>query len=149
MQVSVIIPNFNHAAYLQKRIDSVLSQTYQNFEVIILDDCSTDNSTEIINQYKNHPKVAHIVFNKENSGSTFKQWEKGVALAKAEYIWIAESDDYADKNFLESAMQRLNSNKSTGLYFSDYYSINANSNVIKSNNIYSSAFVKQFLEHVL
>ena len=46
--VSVIIPNYNHAPFLKERIDSVLNQTYQNFEVILLDDCSTDNSLKRI-----------------------------------------------------------------------------------------------------
>ncbi len=50
-KVSVIIPNFNHAPYLKRRIDSVLNQTFQDFEVILLDDCSTDNSVEILNGY--------------------------------------------------------------------------------------------------
>ena len=55
--ISIIIPNYNHAPYLTERIESVLNQTYQNFEVIILDDCSTDNSREIIEKYANNPKV--------------------------------------------------------------------------------------------
>ncbi len=100
--VSVIIPNYNHALYLEERINSVLNQTYQNIEVIILDDCSKDNSKEIIEKYKNHEKVKHIVYNKVNGGSTFTQWQKGLELAVGELVWIAESDDYAELNFLET-----------------------------------------------
>lgn len=99
--VSVIIPNYNHAKYLDERIRSVLTQTYQNFELIILDDKSTDNSLEVINKYRDNPHVSHIVVNKENSGSTFKQWHKGFELAKGELIWIAESDDKCEKELLE------------------------------------------------
>lgn len=102
--VSVIVPNYGHAAYLRERIDCILNQTFQNFELIVLDDCSPDNSREVIMAYKDHPRVSHIVFNEENAGNTFLQWEKGVALAKGKYIWIAESDDYADESFLESTM---------------------------------------------
>lgn len=98
--VSVIIPNYNHARYLDERIQSVLNQTYQNFELIILDDKSTDNSIEIINKYRDNPHVSHIVINEENSGSTFKQWHKGFSLAKGELIWIAESDDKCEKDLL-------------------------------------------------
>lgn len=102
--VSVIIPNYNHAPYLDQRISSVLAQTYSNMEVIILDDKSPDNSVEVIEKYRNDPKVSHIVVNKENSGSTFLQWNKGLALAKGEIIWIAESDDYCSPDFLESCV---------------------------------------------
>jgi glycosyltransferase involved in cell wall biosynthesis len=115
--VSVIIPNYNHSKYLNQRIESVLNQTYQNFELIILDDCSPDNSRNIIEQYRNHPKVKHIIFNETNSGSTFLQWEKGISLAKGDYVWIAESDDYADKNFLESLTQIINQNTNIGLAY--------------------------------
>lgn len=100
--VSIIIPNYNHARYLDERIQSVLNQTYQNFEVIILDDKSTDNSVEVINKYKDNPHVSHVVVNAENSGSTFKQWHKGFELAKGDLIWIAESDDKCEKNLLET-----------------------------------------------
>lgn len=99
--LSIIIPNYNHAVYLKQRIDSVLNQSFQDFEVIILDDCSPDHSREVIEEYRNHPKVSHIVYNDNNSGSTFKQWQKGIELAKGEWIWIAESDDWADTDFLK------------------------------------------------
>ncbi len=105
--VSVIIPNYNHAPYLTQRIGSVLNQTYQDFEVIILDDKSTDNSRDIIEQYRNHPKVSHIIYNEENSGSTFKQWKKGIELAKGEWIWIAESDDWAMEDFLKKSINKI------------------------------------------
>lgn len=98
--VSVILPNFNHASYLKRRIDSILNQTYQDFELIILDDCSFDQSKDVIENYRNHPMVTGIYYNERNTGSTFKQWDKGIQLAKGEYIWIAESDDYCEPNFL-------------------------------------------------
>lgn len=106
-KVSVIIPNYNHAAYLKQRIDSVLNQTYQDLELIILDDCSTDNSKDIIEQYRNDTRVSDIVYNTENSGSTFKQWDKGINLSGGEYIWIAESDDWCELNFLQTIMNGL------------------------------------------
>ena len=103
--VSVIIPNYNHARYLEQRLNSVFNQTYQNFEVIILDDCSTDNSLEVINRYKDNPHLSQIVVNETNSGSTFKQWNKGIHLAKGEVVWIAESDDYCELNMLEELVK--------------------------------------------
>ena len=98
-KVSVVIPNYNHARFLRKRIDSVLQQTFQDFELILLDDCSTDDSRSILSSYAADPRV-RIEFNDANSGSTFRQWNKGVRLARGEYVWIAESDDYADEKFL-------------------------------------------------
>jgi glycosyltransferase involved in cell wall biosynthesis len=104
--VSVIVPNYNHARYLRQRIESVLGQTYQDFEVILLDDCSTDDSRSVLSEYAKDPRV-RIEFNETNSGSTFKQWNKGVRLASGEYIWIAESDDYADAHLLERLVPLL------------------------------------------
>ena len=62
--VSVIIPNYNHAPFLVERIESVLNQSYPDFEVIILDDCYTDSSKEIIEKYRNNPKISQIIYNK-------------------------------------------------------------------------------------
>lgn len=111
--VSVIIPNYNHAVYLQQRIDSVLQQTYNAFEVIIMDDCSTDNSREIIEQYRGHAKISQILLNNINSGSTFLQWNKGVAAAKGSLVWIAESDDVATPDFLTQLVTAFNEREDT------------------------------------
>lgn len=99
--VSVIIPNYCHAKYLDQRIQSILAQTYTNFELIILDDKSTDNSLDVIRKYENNSHVSHIVVNEKNSGNTFKQWQKGIELSQGELVWIAESDDYCEPNLLQ------------------------------------------------
>ncbi|ABQ03353.1 Candidate beta-glycosyltransferase; Glycosyltransferase family 2 [Flavobacterium johnsoniae UW101] len=99
--ISIIVPNYNHENYLKQRLDSIFKQTYQNFEVILLDDCSTDESRKILSEYALNPKVTHCIFNAENSGNTFVQWKKGIELAKGDFVWIAESDDYCDVDFLE------------------------------------------------
>ena len=104
--VSVIVPNYNHARFLRRRIDTVLGQTFLDFELILLDDCSTDNSRDILTAYADDSRV-RIEFNAKNSGSTFKQWNKGVRLAKGKYVWIAESDDYADERLLERLVKIL------------------------------------------
>jgi glycosyltransferase involved in cell wall biosynthesis len=99
-KVSIVVPNYNHARFLRRRVESVLRQTFQDFEVILLDDCSTDDSRSILSKYADDPRV-RIEFNEVNSGSPFKQWNRGVRLARGQFVWIAESDDYADKRLLE------------------------------------------------
>ena len=105
--VSVIVPNYNHAPYLKQRIDSILAQTYQDFELILLDDNSTDGSRKALENYRSNPHVSHIIYNETNSGSAFRQWDKGIGLAKGEWIWMAESDDYAEPTFLERLMREV------------------------------------------
>ena len=106
-KISIIVPNYNHQNFLKERLDSIFNQTFQDFEVLIFDDASTDNSLEILNIYKNHPKVSHFTINKKNSGSPFKQWKKGMELAKSDYIWIAETDDFAETNFLSTQLEAI------------------------------------------
>lgn len=101
--VSVIVPNFNHAQFLPERLNSIANQTYGNIEVILLDDCSSDNSTEVLSEFAakcNYPCAT--LFNETNSGSVFSQWEKGVEQANGELIWICESDDFCEPEFLEN-----------------------------------------------
>ena len=135
--VSVIIPNYNHAPFLKERIDSVLNQTYDNFEVIILDDKSTDNSKEVIEVYRSHPRISQIVYNEENSGSTFKQWQKGFSLAKGDYIWIAESDDVAHPDFLKRLMSGIESNPNVVLAFSNLKMIDRNGTPLATRHLSS------------
>lgn len=126
--VSVIIPNYCHSKYLDERINSVLSQSYQNFEIIILDDCSPDGgaSRRVIEKYRSNPHVSHILYNDENSGSTFVQWNKGFSLAKGDYIWIAESDDSCDDRLLEALVALLDKSASISVAFCKSVAFNEN-----------------------
>ena len=127
-KVSVIVPSYNHAVYLSKRLDSILNQTYQDFELILLDDYSTDNSVKILKQYSTNPKVSRIIVNKQNSGSTFKQWVKGLELAEGEYIWIAESDDFCDHVFLEKLLPQFKDG--VGVVFCESNHVDNNGNIL-------------------
>lgn len=140
--VSVIIPNYNHARFLDERIQSVLNQTYQNFELIILDDCSPDNgaSKSIIEKYRDNPHVSHIVYNEINSGSSFIQWRKGMELAKGDLIWIAESDDSCDELLLEKLVLGFKKNTVFAFCKSYMYDIQGN----KSNYNLQSVFKETF-----
>lgn len=139
--VSIIIPNYNHARFLKQRIESVLIQTVQDFEIILLDDCSTDNSKEILGQYKNHPKITQTVFNTKNSGSPFKQWQKGIDLAKGNYIWIAESDDYCQANFLEEVFNCFNDNRALGVVYTQSVDVDENGRLLSHRSQYTKEFI--------
>jgi glycosyltransferase involved in cell wall biosynthesis len=131
--VSVIIPNYNHAPYLPQRIESVLQQTYSNIEVLILDDCSPDNSRDVIQHYAQKDKRVRTAFNTENSGSTFKQWSKGIGLTNGKYIWIAESDDYANLRFLEILVAKLEDDEAIGLAYCDSWHVYEDTQRIELN----------------
>jgi hypothetical protein len=101
--VTVIVPNYNHALYLRQRLDSIYGQTYANLEVLLMDDGSSDDSRAILTEYRDRfPDRTRLLFNEVNSGGVFHQWEKGLREAKGDLVWIAESDDWADLNLLET-----------------------------------------------
>jgi glycosyltransferase involved in cell wall biosynthesis len=101
-EVTVIVPNYNHARFLPARLDAILGQTWPRLQVIVLDDASTDDSRTVIEGYvaRNHDRM-RAVFNKTNSGSVFRQWRRGLAEATGDLVWICESDDWCEPDFLE------------------------------------------------
>jgi glycosyltransferase involved in cell wall biosynthesis len=124
-KVSVIVPNYNHANYLRERLKSIVDQKYENIELIILDDCSTDNSREVIRSFATtYAGECRLVFNEKNSGSAFLQWQKGISLATGELIWICESDDTCDADFLRQTVY-LFQDQSVRLVFGDIQFIDA------------------------
>ncbi|RYY33154.1 MAG: glycosyltransferase family 2 protein [Sphingobacteriaceae bacterium] len=147
-EVSVIIPNYNHAQYLVQRIDSVLTQTYTDIEIIILDDNSTDNSRDIIAGYKEHQNISKIIFNDTNSGSPFSQWEKGIAEAKGKWIWIAESDDYASPDFLETLLKLANENEYTGIAYSGSNWVDAKGEAGADLSVHKQSFYRAGIEEI-
>jgi glycosyltransferase involved in cell wall biosynthesis len=114
--VATIVPNFNHALYLPQRMDTVFEQSKRAERVIILDDCSTDNSREIIDGYRDRENT-QILYGESNTGDPFSQWNKGIALASEDYIWIAESDDFAELDFLEKMLETAMRFPSAGIIY--------------------------------
>lgn len=131
-KVSIIIPNYNYSDYLKERIDSILKQTYKKFEIIFLDDASSDKSLDILENYKD--SIKKIVINDKNSGSPFLQWEKGIDLSEGEYIWIAEADDFSDELFLEKLIDKLEKEKSLGMAYCQTVPVDEKSIIINSFN---------------
>jgi glycosyltransferase involved in cell wall biosynthesis len=115
-RVSIVVPNYNHARFLEKRLSSLLDQTFADFELLFLDDASTDDSRAVLEKFAGDPRV-RAIFNTTNSGNTFKQWNRGVREAHGEYIWFAESDDYADRRLLAELVARLDKNPRCGIAY--------------------------------
>jgi glycosyltransferase involved in cell wall biosynthesis len=101
-KVSVVVPNFNHSKWLPERLDSILNQTYRNFDVLVLDDCSSDSSREVIARYveKSDTRI-RTLYNDKPSGGVFHQWRKGIENSDGDLVWICESDDSCEPEFLE------------------------------------------------
>ncbi|MDR1628360.1 MAG: glycosyltransferase [Oscillospiraceae bacterium] len=98
-EISLIIPVYNVEKYLRKTLKSVENQTFKDFEVIIINDGSTDNSIEIINEFADRNKKFTVI-NQDNKGPSEAR-NKGISISKGNYIAFMDSDDYIEKNFLE------------------------------------------------
>ncbi len=141
-KVSVILPSYNHEKFLRKRIESILDQTFEDFEVIIIDDASSDNSRSIINEYLKDGRITTF-FNKQNSGDPSVIWNRGVKKARGEYIWIAESDDYADNKLLETLVGKLNENPNVGIAYTQSFYVDENDNITGSGDSYTDDLDKE------
>src|SRR5437773_11257000 len=92
VKVSIVVPNYNHARFLDERMTSLLSQTFEDFELIVVDDGSTDDSRAIIEKYCSHPRVRTLWF-EANSGTVFRRWNDRASLATGDYLMVANADD--------------------------------------------------------
>ena len=102
-RVSVVVPNYNYSHLLRDRIDSIAAQTLAPYEVIVLDDASSDDSVAVLEALRSEIDIdLQVVASESNSGSVFRQWQRGVSLARGDLVWIAEADDLADPRFLET-----------------------------------------------
>lgn len=104
--VSIVVPVYNVEKYLRECVDSILSQTYSNFEIILVDDGSTDNSGKICDDYAKNLKVK--VIHKQNAGLGLAR-NSGIEIADGKYITFIDSDDYWDKNALKELMDVMKS----------------------------------------
>ena len=140
MNISVIIPNYNHAAYLPSRLSSITNQSYIDFEAIMLDDSSIDSSITILNKHALIDSRFQLYTNDLNSGSTFAQWNKGISLARGEFIWIAESDDFADDYLLESLLKQMEADSNIVLAYCQSNRINEKGEIVGNWIDFTSEF---------
>ena len=142
-KVSVILPFYNHAHFLEERIRSVLHQTYPVDQIVFLDDASTDGSADLARRLLSHTAVdVHFIENSINSGTPFHQWNLGVEHAIHDIIWIAETDDSCDPQFLEVVLERL-MEPDTVLSYSQSKCIDENGNLLHVPNL-NGVFPGQF-----
>lgn len=136
IKISVVVPNYNYSNYLYQRVYSILNQNYKIHELIILDDASKDNSLFYIKQIEQ--KISgfvnvKVVVNDINSGNAFSQWQKGMNLASGDYVWVAEADDYAKKNFLNEVVSPLKKNNNIVISYADTGFIDSNGYITKNS----------------
>lgn len=114
--VSVIIPTYNNAKYLKESLDSVFNQTYKTLEVIVIDDCSTDNTQEVLSKYAG----IHLLMNSENKGIGFTR-KFGINASTGDYLCFLSTDDRYLPEFIEESMK---SYVPDTFSYSDYFFIN-------------------------
>jgi len=129
--VSVVIPNYNHGEFLGDAIESVIKQSYDNIELIIVDDGSTDNSRTVLNEYKDNPKVK--IFYREHFGLT-PALNYGFSFAKGSIFTWTSADNLIGKYGLETLVKSLRENKNAGMVYGDYSLINQEGHLISSSN---------------
>jgi len=103
--VSVIVASYNHVEYLEQRMDSLISQTYKDIEILVIDDCSTDGSVEVLRKYETHPRVKLIIHN-TNSGWVAVS-NQGVELSCGEFVIFANCDDACDSRMIERLVEGM------------------------------------------
>ncbi|RLD63737.1 MAG: hypothetical protein DRJ01_02995 [Bacteroidetes bacterium] len=125
--ITIYITNYNYGKYIKESIESVLNQTCQDFELIIIDDGSTDNSKEIINSYSNNEKIRIIFQNNKGLNIT-----NNIALrvARGKFIMRLDADDYLDSNALLVMSNIISKDDELGLIFPDYFLVDADGNVL-------------------
>lgn len=133
--VTVLVPSYNHGGYIRERIESILRQNYPAVELIVIDDASGDDSDQIIKSLQAVHGFKYLR-NSRNSGTPFAAWERICRLAMGDYIWVCESDDVAEPEFLRTAVNRLRAQPDAVMFYSSSLVINEVSEVIGHTDSY-------------
>ena len=130
IQISVYIPNYNYGRYLDKAIQSLLKQTFKKFEIIIIDDGSTDKSFEVINKYTSQKKNNIRVIQHKNKG-LIKSSNIAIRASKGKFIMRLDADDFLKKNALEKFFKTINQDQEIAMVYSDFYITDKNLKIIR------------------
>ena len=115
-RVSVLVPSYNHAAYLPRRLASIFEQGLTDIEVLVIDDASSDDSGEVLQALQQKFDFT-LIRNRRNSGTPFAAWSAFSAWASGHYFWICESDDFAEPGFLVHGLTSLQATPDAVLYY--------------------------------
>ena len=116
--VSIVTPVYNAERFIKETIDSVIAQTYKNWEMILVDDCSSDSSAEIIDEYVKSDSRIKYMKNAENSGAAVSR-NAGIEAAEGQYIAFVDSDDVWESEKLEKQLEFMKEN-GYGFTFTSY-----------------------------
>ena len=138
--ITIFITNHNYGKFLKKSITSALKQSYKNFEIIIIDDCSKDDSAKILKNFEKFKNI-RIFFNKKKLGLVGSSI-KAIKYSKGKFFLRLDADDYLHQEAINELYQTLIIKKNTSLVFCDYFFVNKNSKLLsrfkyKHKNDYS------------
>lgn len=128
IKISVIIPVFNLAKIIKRTLDSVFNQSYKNFEIIIIDDESTDNSINVINEYFINKEVDYRIIRQENAGVSGAR-NRGIKEAKGDYIYFLDGDDYIHEDTFLEFIKEIEKTEADVLYCG-YSTVDENGNIL-------------------
>lgn len=123
-QVSIVTAVYNSEFFIESTIESVRHQTFTNWELILIDDCSTDNSVKLIKEMMAEDSRIKLLKNENNSGAAITR-NRGIQIASGRYLSFLDSDDIWMPNFLERSLKFLKSNN-TSFVFSSYERVDEN-----------------------
>ena len=145
VKITIVIPVYNVENYLRQCLDSVINQTYKNLEIICVDDCSTDNSPQILQEYAQKDDRIKLIFNEKNSGPGLSR-NKGIEIATGDYIHFLDSDDWMEPDAYEKLTGIINKNPEIDvLQFGLRYFSNID-NKILNTDIVADNFVNQIFK---
>jgi glycosyltransferase involved in cell wall biosynthesis len=142
--ISIVFTSYNHRKYLKQALDSIINQSLADFELIIVDDCSTDGSQEILREYANTDDRIRLFLLKKNTGSYVLSSNLGASKATAPYIIFAQCDDYAERRQLEILYNLACEHPYIGVIYSSSILIDADNNILGNDYDYRS---KAFRRH--
>ncbi|EAJ7151750.1 glycosyltransferase family 2 protein [Campylobacter jejuni] len=147
-KISIILPTYNVEQYIARAIESCINQTFKNIEIIVVDDCGSDKSIDIVKEYAKKDDRIKIIHNEENLKLLRARYE-GVKVANSPYIMFLDPDDYLELNACEECMKILKNNEIDLLFFNAFVLEN-NNKIERKLNFQEKCYVKKdFLKEPL
>lgn len=114
-RVSIVVASYNHSAFLTRRMESLIGQTYRDVEILVIDDCSTDDSADVLRRYESHPNVRLLL--RERNGGVVAVMNQGIEMTCGEFVIFAQCDDECDARMIERLVDAMNEHPTAAIAF--------------------------------